>query len=131
LSSIIPTGNILSLTYYTVNGAVYSPVVDITMNPATAFFAITVHDELTGSGDLTVSTTTVLDTTWHNINLVVTPSGLTSLSFDTTSLLGGVTYTGTVISGGDNPGRFAIDDTAGATVTSASCLVDKLYIFTQ
>jgi len=126
LSSTIPTGNTFDLKYQSRQGSTYNDLISVTFNPATSFYTITVHNELTGTGDVTILTTTVLDTEWHRVGILVSAGGTTSVSWDLTTV-GTGTFSGTTITSGDVVGRFVIDNTGSAANTAVSCYVDRLY----
>lgn len=124
----LDVGNTFTITYQSLLSGTYYDVLSIAFTIASSFFSFTVHNELTGSGDATALSTTPLDTDWHIVSLSVSSVGVTSLVFDDTTLVNGTTYSGVVLSNNHTPGRFLLQNDIVAAVTTAKCLVDRIYI---
>jgi hypothetical protein len=129
-SSVIASGNTITLKAQGRVGSTYYDLFGITLNTASSLFGAVLYQDLSGVADATTLSSVPLDTAWHDINLVVTSAGSTQIYLDGTQVGSTLTSSGTAFTSNAYPARFVIDNTATST-TSVNVGVDAIYVRTD
>tara|TARA_B100000745_G_scaffold260175_1_gene183713 strand:- start:1051 stop:3978 length:2928 start_codon:yes stop_codon:yes gene_type:complete len=126
--STIPTSNFLRATFDASVSSSFTPLFGMSLSASSTVFEFVLYDELTGSGDVTVTSTVALDTDWHDIQFVYDVSdGTVQTTLDGSNVGSAVAVAGTAISSSTYITRFEIQNTS-AVLTQASVHVDGVHL---